>query len=1576
MLKLLRRFFYLIILNISLIYAQGGPMQPEVTQFEPVDITDMVNLSTGDFIYSIPLMEVLGPEGGFPISISYHAGIGINQPATWVGLGWSLNPGSINRIPNGYPDDYLNELVQTHYEASRSGYGIGVGVSFGPIGLNINYDSNEGFGGSVSFTANVLGEKSPFQFGPSFSAGTSGANVGLGMSYSDAASALAFSSSVGYDLNSGFGFSSGISAYYSSGNSLESISLVGFCFSSKGGGNISFSGAGLSTSSTPGSGSITSLSATLPIPFTSLSLSYYTWQWRLEQTDNEYCYGYIHQDNFREMFLVNQNIKYERQKSDVGDMVFSAQDQYAVSAMGVGGTFMPFYDAPYFIGDDNVRNGILKDRQGDRWYDNNYYRLRKDYLVYRFLNDPGKNFITHTELENNIGWGEEYTSITNLSNSTDNRRYSSKVIEHHLDSFGKIVGFTITDSDGKIYEFFQPIYVYLTYTKNMNQEMDENEDFPAWSYSVFEGKYATSWLLTAIKGSDYIDRGNEGCDEQDWGYWIKFNYNDSYGKVTYRTPSYGYAPLESTSEGMTISFGLRDYILLNSIESSTHVAIFQTEDALDRASRTVLERDIDNNPIIDNNLIMDANAHLVDDDKLDLSIEGNWVPQITELKNSGTNVVIGWIQDLTGLLRPYYISDIITYEYIDRKTVIKMPRKDVDVVKPKAYFDFRGILNPNFYYEQKLSSILLYKKDAPNIQNQNGLWTSSSTDNSLSVVEFIQDYSLCEDTYTSYAPNRGKSTLKSIKFYGKNHSDVGIPEYQFDYGDLNNKDINPDFDIHNWDRWGSYKDPSTGRGINEHLTPQDKTLADKVAAWSLKQITTPTGATIDIEYESDDYYHVQDGYDFLYANSEIIDHTPSESNEFYITNIPEELFVGKEIFVCEEATYSETYYHDSYIIRSMRKRIITGIDPSTHKITVEQPLRFSDDQVGRITFSYSLFYLANRIFGGGCRVKSLTSSDGINSCKTEYQYMLSNGQSSGVTASLPPQYRNKLLGYFNNLFDNEDLDPSCIIYKEAYLDHPLSNGRPSPDVIYSRVTVKNIDSNNDNLYGATVYEFYTAYDKPYFVENNATTRVFTSKNYSSLYGQPKSISYYKNDGGTNILVKENTMDYVFSTELKDNNNLVINGSSSSFSDKPVGLTQEKYGFFTENNTTGTLVERQYLNAYPVSSSTTLYNNNSTSEGVTTKSRNFRWDAISGAVITTAVNNSKNGVVITDFKPAYWNNDYSEMKDKNMLTQTCKTTLYLSDAYTIDSDLTGYSFPTSDITKSTVITWNNSWGTHDGYADNTWRVNDTYSWIGKTSYQEFPFSVSDPGDLYNNMWQRTSNITKYDRYSHPTEERKIDGNYVSSIYGYGDALPVAIVAGAQQGEFGYSGFESGFESWEQNGALTEGIAHTGNVSVLCTGYEPMKNFYISNGINKNKSYIAEVWVKSSSGAPKLVIEVRSSGPTIFGTAICTTNGWTLYKAIVTPAQMSSMSSSDYLRVWCGYDPNSGGGSGYFDDIRFYPQDASMSTYTYDDLGKVTSITDDNNTTTYYIYDSAGRLAYVKDQDGNYVQKHSYKYSRSN
>ena len=56
----------------------------------------------GDFNASIPLLTVPGRGGlDYPVALSYTSGIRLDQQATWVGLGWNWDPGSIRRTVQG-----------------------------------------------------------------------------------------------------------------------------------------------------------------------------------------------------------------------------------------------------------------------------------------------------------------------------------------------------------------------------------------------------------------------------------------------------------------------------------------------------------------------------------------------------------------------------------------------------------------------------------------------------------------------------------------------------------------------------------------------------------------------------------------------------------------------------------------------------------------------------------------------------------------------------------------------------------------------------------------------------------------------------------------------------------------------------------------------------------------------------------------------------------------------------------------------------------------------------------------------------------------------------------------------------------------------------------------------------------------------------------------------------------------------------------------------------------------------------------------------------------------------------------
>ena len=196
-------FLYQIIFPSVSLALTGGPSQPETQSFTPASVTELVDPFSGDFSYNIPLIDV----GGYPLGLSYNSGISMEQEASWVGLGWNINPGVINRNVRGLPDDFKGDVVdKTFYVKPNVTFGAsgsipielfglseekvkamrdaGLGLS---VGAGVKFNNYTGV--SLDFTANPsisagVGSKSSLTVGLGLSAGNSGAGVSPSVSFS------------------------------------------------------------------------------------------------------------------------------------------------------------------------------------------------------------------------------------------------------------------------------------------------------------------------------------------------------------------------------------------------------------------------------------------------------------------------------------------------------------------------------------------------------------------------------------------------------------------------------------------------------------------------------------------------------------------------------------------------------------------------------------------------------------------------------------------------------------------------------------------------------------------------------------------------------------------------------------------------------------------------------------------------------------------------------------------------------------------------------------------------------------------------------------------------------------------------------------------------------------------------------------------------------------------------------------------------------------------------------------------------------------------------------------------------
>ncbi|WP_378175200.1 hypothetical protein [Aquimarina sp. SS2-1] len=119
----------------------SGPSQPEFNSFTPIGTSDMVSMSSGNFNYNIPIMDV----GGYPLNLAYDSGITMDQEASWVGLGWNLNVGQINRQVRGLPDDFSGDIMryENDMKTNRT-VGVGINGTIGWSGLETPVNLSEG----------------------------------------------------------------------------------------------------------------------------------------------------------------------------------------------------------------------------------------------------------------------------------------------------------------------------------------------------------------------------------------------------------------------------------------------------------------------------------------------------------------------------------------------------------------------------------------------------------------------------------------------------------------------------------------------------------------------------------------------------------------------------------------------------------------------------------------------------------------------------------------------------------------------------------------------------------------------------------------------------------------------------------------------------------------------------------------------------------------------------------------------------------------------------------------------------------------------------------------------------------------------------------------------------------------------------------------------------------------------------------------------------------------------------------------------------------------------------------------
>ncbi len=902
--------FLTTLLPINLIYASNnGPTAPEAASFEPVDATDMVNLATGDLSYVLPLLNVPSPEGGYPLALSYHAGIALDQEASWVGLGWNLNPGAINRSVSGVPDDWERGLKSKisfdkggtiTYDNIFAGVGVSDDMS---IGLNASWATNKAFNGenNTSFNWGATLRYQDQKTGTSGSLGISSSGFSYGLGYKG----MGLNSEI---LNAG---ESSIGISLGSGNNLKI---------SRSNSNSNSGRSSTATSMVPSSASLNvNLNFLLfQINYNRSKFKYWSFDERtFDATGSLYAgsldnilnseplYAYQEFDSSESLY---SEISFDKMLSE-NNPSFANYDNYQIDAQGVNGSISPrlhqvgrLYDGYTNLTDNSlfreIQSGFTSELKyiNANEFDNNigsivsndytkkldaseiqkpHFYFQNSYSSYLktqnvdfmedYLDVSGKVDLTSLLDNSSYNFSEQSSGLHSPNGRLRKGEYISTYTNGEIISNGSLVfeipnferstmpsdgigAFKVTTMDGKTYHYSIPVYQKEQFTKYTKSEQNFNNTFVE-DQSLHP--YATHWLLTGITGPDFIDNGNNTIDEGDLGYWIRFDYGKWSDGYSWRMPKTGFNYSDSAK---SFSWGVKDIYYLNSISTRTHTALFVKEERFDGYSSSQQMLDSNGNAIYKEAFYKSYDLNLpwkIGSDGL-IYFPGAYGELGLPIGVTGTDTDLrasNWFYAKTFSTTSLALKEIILLENAN------LPESFTNL---SSNLGNSNSQNPNaaeFLFEEELRASRDYNEHVPRYTYHSTTYRGQYNSNILNKGDFdftdLRGKALKVIEF-NYDYSLGKhQTTDSGKLSLKSLSVKGkagkslIPPYKFNYFDEN-----PAYSIDRsgFDAWGYYERPYV---------------------WSLQEIQHPLGGKIKINYESDEYFEKSVASSYIDSNLQL-----------------------------------------------------------------------------------------------------------------------------------------------------------------------------------------------------------------------------------------------------------------------------------------------------------------------------------------------------------------------------------------------------------------------------------------------------------------------------------------------------------------------------------------------------------------------------------------------------------------------------------------------------------------------------------------------------------------------------------
>ena len=211
---------------------------------------------------------------------------------------------------------------------------------------------------------------------------------------------------------------------------------------------------------------------------------------------------------------------------------------------------------------------------------------------------------------------------------------------------------------------------------------------------------------------------------------------------------------------------------------------------------------------------------------------------------------------------------------------------------------------------------------------------------------------------------------------------------------------------------------------------------------------------------------------------------------------------------------------------------------------------------------------------------------------------------------------------------------------------------------------------------------------------------------------------------------------------------------------------------------------------------------------------------------------------------------------------------------------------------------------------------TYKGVGKIPVADFLLAIDNQGRKNSLYHQEPEIVLSWDAQKN-VKDHVSDGVRTSYLYDSRN-FPIATITGAQQGEVFYEGFE-------EVTSATTGAARTGD------RYHNYGTFNFATqgdfSLPSSTEFVMSYWYLEDN-------QWEFSGEVPFQNLI-----------------------------------NKGEA---LDEIRAYRKGTLMTTYTHRYGYGISSVTDPNGISQYYIYDDLGRLIQQKDQDGHTLQEYEYHY----